>query len=53
MLYRQGLMQGVYTLNPRERLSPGQVEEIERVRGAYPHLTDDEFVAGHRDEWLA
>jgi dihydrodipicolinate synthase/N-acetylneuraminate lyase len=52
VLHRQGLMQGVYALNPRERLSPGQVEEIERVRAAYPHLTDDDFVAAHRDEWL-
>ena len=32
--------------------SPGQAGEIERVSRAYPELTDDEFVAEHRGEWL-
>ena len=27
-------------------------EEIDRVCRAYPHLTDDEFVGAHIDEWL-
>ena len=31
---------------------PGQLEEIDRVHRAYPHLNDDDFVANHRDEWL-
>ena len=35
----------------RTRL-PGQLEEIDRVYRAYPHLNDDAFVAEHRDEWL-
>jgi dihydrodipicolinate synthase/N-acetylneuraminate lyase len=52
VLQRQGLMQGTWTLNPHEQLSPGQVEELERIYAAYPHLTDDTFVAAHRDEWL-
>jgi hypothetical protein len=52
VLRRQGLVQGVWTLNARERLSPGQLEEIDRVLRAYPELSDDEFVAEHRDEWL-
>jgi dihydrodipicolinate synthase/N-acetylneuraminate lyase len=52
ILQRQGLMQGTWTLNPHEQLSPGQVAEMERVCAAYPHLTDDEFVATHLDEWL-
>ena len=52
VLQRQGLMQGVQTLNPHEQLSPGQVAELERVYAAYPHLNDDEFVAAHLDEWL-
>jgi dihydrodipicolinate synthase/N-acetylneuraminate lyase len=52
VLQRQGLMTGTRTLNPHEQLSPGQVEEIERVYAAYPHLNDDEFVAAHLDEWL-
>jgi dihydrodipicolinate synthase/N-acetylneuraminate lyase len=52
VLQRQGLMQGTWTLNPHEQLSPGQVAEMERVYAAYPHLADDDFVAAHRDEWL-
>lgn len=45
VLRRQGLMDGIWTLNPDENLSPGQYEEITRVIEAYPHLVDDEFVA--------
>jgi dihydrodipicolinate synthase/N-acetylneuraminate lyase len=52
VLQRQGLMQGTWTLNPHEQLSPGQVAEMERIYAAYPHLNDDEFVASHLDEWL-
>lgn len=52
VLAQQGLVQGPWTLNPHEVLSPGQIEEIQRVRERYPHLCDDEFVAEHRDEWL-
>ncbi len=52
ILRRQGLFEGVWCLDPREALSPGQAEEIDRVCRAYPHLNDDEFVAGHLDEWL-
>jgi hypothetical protein len=44
VLRRQGLLEGRWCLNPREELSPGQMEEIDRVCNAYPHLTDDEFV---------
>jgi dihydrodipicolinate synthase/N-acetylneuraminate lyase len=53
VLRRQGLMRGVWTLEPHERLSPGQEEELDRVLRSYPELTDDEFVAEHRDEWLS
>jgi dihydrodipicolinate synthase/N-acetylneuraminate lyase len=53
VLRRQGLLQGIWCLDPRETLSPGQAEEIDRVRRAYPHLTDDTFVAEHLDEWLS
>jgi dihydrodipicolinate synthase/N-acetylneuraminate lyase len=52
VLRRQGLMQGIWCLDPNERLSPGQPEAIERVLRAYPELNDDAFVAAHRDEWL-
>lgn len=52
VLRRQGLMRGNWCLNPNEGLSPGQMEEIDRVYRAYPHLQDDAFVAEHLDEWL-
>jgi dihydrodipicolinate synthase/N-acetylneuraminate lyase len=52
VLRRQGLLEGNWCLDPDEVLSPGQSEEIDRILRAYPHLTDDEFVAAHREEWL-
>ncbi len=52
VLRRQGLMQGIWCFNPVESLSPGQCEELDRVCRAYPHLSDDEFVAENLDEWL-
>jgi dihydrodipicolinate synthase/N-acetylneuraminate lyase len=52
VLRRQGLLEGIWCLDSRESLSSGQAEEIDRVCQAYPHLTDDEFVARHRDVWL-
>lgn len=53
VLRRQGLFEGTWCLDPNEGLSPGQVEEIDRVYRAYPHLNDDEFVREHLDEWLS
>ncbi|HEX7927319.1 MAG TPA: dihydrodipicolinate synthase family protein [bacterium] len=53
VLRRQGLMAGRWTLNPKEEMSPGQMEEIDRVYAAYPHLNDDAFVKAHVQEWLA
>lgn len=44
VLRRQGLLEGRWCLNPNEELSPGQMEEIDRVYKDYPHLNDDEFV---------
>lgn len=52
ILRRQGLLEGLWCLDEHETLSPGQLEEIDRVHHAYPHLNDDAFVARHRDEWL-
>jgi hypothetical protein len=52
ILRRQGLLEGIWCLDPNETLGPGQREEIDRVCRAYPHLADNEFVAAHRDEWL-
>jgi hypothetical protein len=51
VLRRQGLLASSRCLDAHETLSPGQAEEIDRVCGAYPHLSDDEFVASHLDEW--
>jgi hypothetical protein len=53
VLRRQGLLEGTWCLDERECLSPGQADEITRVSRAYPHLSDDAFVADHRDEWLS
>jgi len=53
VLRRQGLLAGTWCLDPNETLSPGQAAEIDRVTRAYPHLTDDAFVAEHLDDWLA
>lgn len=44
MLRRQGLLEGIWCLNPKEVLSEGQAEEISRVHQDYPNLNDDEFV---------
>jgi hypothetical protein len=52
VLRRQGLLEGRWCLNPEEELSPGQMDEINRVYNAYPHLHDDEFVKKHLNEWL-
>ena len=53
VLHRQGLLPGIWCLDPRETLSPGQAEEITRVHDAYPHLNDDEFVRANLAKWLA
>ncbi len=45
VLRRQGLLEGRWCLNPKEELSDGQMEEIDRVYKAYPHLNDDAFVS--------
>jgi dihydrodipicolinate synthase/N-acetylneuraminate lyase len=52
VLRRQGLLEGTWCLNPTESLSPGQVEEIDRVYAAYPELNDDSFVAANLERWL-
>jgi dihydrodipicolinate synthase/N-acetylneuraminate lyase len=40
VLRRQGLLEGIWCLDPDERLSPGQAEEITRVEREYPEVTD-------------
>jgi len=53
ILRRQGLLAGRWCLDPAEDLSPGQLQEIDRVVAAYPSLTDDDFVKGNLDSWLS
>ena len=53
LLKRQGLMAHLGTLDPADRLSPGQTLRIDRIVREYPHLTDDEFVQANRDRWLS
>ena len=52
ILRRQGFLEGRWLLDPDEDLSPDQMQEIDRVCAAYPHLNDDDFVACRIDEWL-
>ena len=49
VLHRQGLMSHIGVLDPADRLSPGQTEQIDRIIQRYPHLTDDEFVRANLD----
>ena len=51
VLKSQGLLASTRCLGP-DVLSPGQKEEIARVKRCYPHLCDDDFVRAHLDEWL-
>lgn len=44
ILRRQGLLEGRWCLNPDEKLSPGQNEEIDRIYESYPRMNDDQFV---------
>ncbi|WP_034042979.1 dihydrodipicolinate synthase family protein [Wocania ichthyoenteri] len=53
VLIRQGLLESNYTINPNEKLSSGQKEEIDRIYKIYPELNDDHFVAENLDSWLS
>ena len=53
VLRRQGLMKGIWCLDPKEGLSPGQIEEIDRVCNEHADLSDDDFVAANLEKWLA
>jgi len=45
VLRRQGLLEGIWCLDPQETLSPGQAAEIGRVMAMYPYLCDQEAVS--------
>ena len=53
VLRRQGLLEGIWCLDPNETLGPGQKQEIDRVCAAYPHLNDDAFVRANLQRWLS
>jgi len=53
VLRRQGLLRGIWCLDPNETMSDGQAEEIDRIYKAYPHLNDDEYIKANLDKWLA
>jgi dihydrodipicolinate synthase/N-acetylneuraminate lyase len=53
VLRRQGLLEGIWCLDPQEGLSPGQAQEIDRVLSEHADLSDDAFVAANLQRWLA
>ena len=53
VLRRQGLLEGIWCLNPDEVMGPGQVEELDRIARDYPELNDDAFVRANLERWLA
>ncbi len=53
VLRRQGILEGLWTLDENEVLSPGQMAEIDRVYTQYPELNDDVFVSENLSKWLS
>ena len=53
VLRRQGLLEGIWCLDPAETLSPGQADEITRVCREHADLADDAFVAANLERWLS
>lgn len=51
VLRRQGLLDGVWCLDPAEGLGEGQADEITRVYEMYPQLNDDAFVKQFLDNY--
>jgi len=52
VLRRQGLLEGIWCLDPAEGLGAGQAGEIDRVCRLHPDLGDDAFVARNLARWL-
>jgi hypothetical protein len=52
ILRRQGLLEGIWCLDPKEGLSPGQAEELTRVSRLHADLADDDFVRANLSRWL-
>lgn len=53
ILRRQGLLKGIWCLDPAEGLSPGQADELTRVSRDHADLADDTFVRANLERWLA
>jgi Dihydrodipicolinate synthetase family len=53
VLRRQGLLEGIWCLDPEEGLGAGQMQQIDRVYKEHADLSDDDFVAAHLQKWLA
>jgi len=53
VLRRQGLLEGIWCLDPAEALSPGQAAEIDRVSREHHDLADDDFVRANLERWLS
>lgn len=51
ILRRQGLLKGIWCLNPAETLSEGQSERITEICDNYAFLTDDAFVTENLARW--
>jgi hypothetical protein len=52
VLRRQGLLAGIWCIDPNEGLSSGQAAAIDRVMREHADLSDDAFVAANLDRWL-
>jgi dihydrodipicolinate synthase/N-acetylneuraminate lyase len=53
VLRRQGLLEDIWCLDPNEKLSQGQMEEIDRVYEAHQDLNDDAFVQSNLERWMS
>lgn len=52
VLRRQGLLEGIWCLDPQEGLGQGQKDAIDRVYAEHVDLADDAFVAANLSRWL-
>lgn len=52
MLRQDGLVLSNVCLSEHEELSPGQADELQRVREAYPEWQDTDFIAANLGRWL-
>ena len=53
VLRRQGLLDGIWCLDPAEGLGAGQSAEIDRVYRMHGDLSDDAFVRENLERWLS